>query len=71
MRPACGRIEALCLDVRKSWPKVAGEGRSLYFHDYDNHLFELHAGTLDERLARCRQGRDAAPAGASDSPDTA
>ena len=27
------------------------ERQSLYFHDFDNHLFELHAGTLDERLA--------------------
>ncbi len=32
--------------------RVEGEGRSLYFHDHDNHLFEVHAGTLDERLAR-------------------
>jgi fosfomycin resistance protein FosX len=44
-------IEALGLDVRESRPRVAGEGQSLYFHDYDNHLFELHTGTLDERLA--------------------
>ena len=26
------------------------EGRSLYFYHFDNHLFELHTGTLDERL---------------------
>jgi fosfomycin resistance protein FosX len=44
-------IEALGLDMRESRPRVAGEGQSLYFHDYDNHLFELHTGTLDERLA--------------------
>jgi hypothetical protein len=31
--------------------RIEGEGASLYFHDYDNHLFELHAGTLDGRLA--------------------
>ena len=26
------------------------EGRSVYFYDYDNHLFELHTSTLEERL---------------------
>ena len=44
-------IEALGLDLRSSRPRVSGEGQSLYFHDYDNHLFELHTGTLHERLA--------------------
>ncbi len=42
----------LGLDVRAPRPRVDGEGQSLYFHDHDNHLFELHTGTLDERLAR-------------------
>lgn len=44
-------IENLGLEFRQSRPRVDGEGQSLYFHDYDNHLFELHTGTLDERLA--------------------
>jgi fosfomycin resistance protein FosX len=44
--------EALGLDIRPPRPRVEGEGQSLYFHDYDNHLFELHTGTLEERLAR-------------------
>jgi fosfomycin resistance protein FosX len=55
--PALAQIEALGLDVRESRPRVAGEGRSIYFHDEDNHLFELHTGTLSERLARYAQGR--------------
>jgi fosfomycin resistance protein FosX len=46
----------LGLDIRPPRPRVDGEGQSLYFHDYDNHLFELHTGTLDERLARYRRG---------------
>lgn len=59
---AClSRIKALGLDVRESRPRVEGEGRSIYFHDRDNHLFELHTGTLQERLAR--YGRDQAAIG--------
>ena len=46
------RIETLGLEVREGRSRVAGEGRSIYFHDHDNHLFELHTGTLSERLAR-------------------
>ena len=46
----------LGLDVRPPRPRVDGEGQSLYFHDHDNHLFELHTGTLDERLARYAKG---------------
>jgi fosfomycin resistance protein FosX len=42
--------EALGLDIRPLRPRVEGEGQSLYFHDHDNHLFELHTGTLEERL---------------------
>jgi fosfomycin resistance protein FosX len=53
------RIASLGLDVRESRPRVAGEGRSVYFHDRDNHLFELHTGTLAERLARYAKGRTA------------
>lgn len=46
------RVRALGLEVREGRSRVEGEGRSIYFHDHDNHLFELHTGTLDERLAR-------------------
>ena len=53
------RIETLGLELRESRPRVEGEGRSLYFYDDDNHLFELHTGTLEERLERYRQGAKA------------
>jgi fosfomycin resistance protein FosX len=49
-------IERLGLDVKLPRSRVDGEGQSLYFHDHDNHLFELHTGTLDERLARYVRG---------------
>lgn len=49
-------IERLGLDIKPSRPRVDGEAQSLYFHDHDNHLFELHTGTLEERLARYAKG---------------
>jgi catechol 2,3-dioxygenase-like lactoylglutathione lyase family enzyme len=48
------RVRALDVEVREDRGRVKGEGRSLYFHDYDNHLFELHTGTLEQRLERYR-----------------
>ena len=44
------RIKDLGLEIKPERPRVSGEGRSIYFYDFDNHLFELHTGTLDERL---------------------
>jgi fosfomycin resistance protein FosX len=52
------RIKALGLEIRRPRARVEGEGRSIYFYDNDNHLFELHTGTLAERLARYAGGRD-------------
>jgi len=46
------RIRALGLEVREGRARVEGEGRSIYFYDEDNHMFELHSGTLEERLRR-------------------
>ena len=48
------RIRSLGLTVREGRSRVEGEGNSIYFYDDDNHLFELHTGTLDERLRRYR-----------------
>ena len=44
-------IEKLGLPIREPRPRIEGEGQSLYFYDFDNHLFELHTGTLTDRLA--------------------
>lgn len=46
------RIHALGLHVMEGRSRVEGEGRSIYFYDNDNHMFELHSGTLEERLRR-------------------
>ncbi|HFQ5683696.1 TPA: fosfomycin resistance hydrolase FosX [Listeria monocytogenes] len=46
------RIKALGVEMKPERPRVQGEGRSIYFYDFDNYLFELHAGTLEERLKR-------------------
>jgi fosfomycin resistance protein FosX len=51
------RIRALGLDLREGRSRVDGEGRSIYFHDDDNHLFELHTGTLGGRLKRYGRGK--------------
>lgn len=48
------RIRALGLDVKEGRSRVEGEGHSIYFYDHDNHMFELHSGTLEERLERYR-----------------
>ena len=46
------RIHSLGLEVREGRARVDGEGHSIYFYDDDNHLFELHTGTLQQRLQR-------------------
>ena len=45
------RIEELGLEILPGRPRHEQEGESLYFYDYDNHLFELISGSLEERLA--------------------
>jgi fosfomycin resistance protein FosX len=44
------RLQTIGVEIKMPRPRVPGEGRSLYFYDFDNHLFELHTGTLEERL---------------------
>ncbi|UWR22400.1 FosX/FosE/FosI family fosfomycin resistance hydrolase [Sulfitobacter sp. S190] len=50
-------IKSLGLDLREGRSRVAGEGHSIYFHTPDNHLIELHTGTLAQRLARYRAAK--------------
>lgn len=44
------KIKEFNLDMKPPRPRIEGEGYSIYFYDYDNNLFELHTGTLKERL---------------------
>lgn len=44
------RLRSIGAEVKEPRPRIPGEGQSLYFYDFDNHLFELHTGTLEERL---------------------
>ncbi|MFT5340999.1 MAG: catechol 2,3-dioxygenase-like lactoylglutathione lyase family enzyme [Paracoccaceae bacterium] len=45
------RLVALGIELQLTRARVDGEGRSLYFYGPSNHLFELHTGTLEQRLA--------------------
>jgi fosfomycin resistance protein FosX len=51
------RIRQSGVEFKELRSRVEGEGRSLYFYDFDNHLFELHTGTLSERLRRYSEGK--------------
>jgi len=50
------RIKDAGCEMKPERSRVDGEGRSVYFYDFDNHLFELHTGTLSERLVRYKLG---------------
>lgn len=49
------RVKQLGVEIKPGRVRLEGEARSIYFYDYDNHLFELHTGTLRERLLRYSQ----------------
>ncbi|MDG1286446.1 MAG: FosX/FosE/FosI family fosfomycin resistance hydrolase [Rickettsiales bacterium] len=46
------RVYKHASEVKTPRERMEGEGDSLYFYDDSNHLFELHTGTLKERLKR-------------------
>ncbi|WP_368562372.1 FosX/FosE/FosI family fosfomycin resistance hydrolase [Pseudoxanthomonas sp. UTMC 1351] len=48
------KLSALGVEIRQPRGRIMGEGQSIYFYDFDNHLFELHTGTLEQRLAAYR-----------------
>ena len=45
------KVREVGLEIIEGRNRIEGEARSVYFYDYDNHLFELHTGTLSERLS--------------------
>lgn len=44
------KVRSFGLTIFPGRKREGAEGRSLYFYDYDNHLFELHSGDLNTRL---------------------
>lgn len=46
------KIKSVGAEIKPGRSRVNGEGRSIYFYDFDGHLFELHTGNLTERLIR-------------------
>ncbi len=45
------KIKSLNLTILPGKARAVGENHSIYFYDYDNHLFELHTGDLQVTLA--------------------
>jgi catechol 2,3-dioxygenase-like lactoylglutathione lyase family enzyme len=44
------RVKESGAEIKEGRSRIGGEADSLYFYDYDNHLFEIHSGTVEERL---------------------
>lgn len=44
------RIKTTGVEIIQGRTRKEGEGQSVYFYDFDNNLFELHTGSLSERL---------------------
>ena len=50
------KIKSVGAEIKPGRPRVDGEGCSIYFYDFDDHLFELHTCNLAERLIRYTKG---------------
>jgi catechol 2,3-dioxygenase-like lactoylglutathione lyase family enzyme len=50
------KVKQLGVEIKTGRKRAEGVSRSIYFYDYDNHLFELHTGTLAERLTLYTSG---------------
>lgn len=44
------KLKALNVEIREPRSRKGDEGKSIYFYDLDNNMFEIHCGTLDQRL---------------------
>ena len=49
------KIKKYGLEIKVSRKRIETDSKSIYFYDYDNHLFEFHTGTLEERLLGCNK----------------
>jgi catechol 2,3-dioxygenase-like lactoylglutathione lyase family enzyme len=49
------RVKKIGVEIKKPRNRVKGEAASLYFYDYDNHLFEIHTGNLIDRLKKYKE----------------
>lgn len=52
------KITSLGLKILPGREREKAEGQSLYFYDYDNHLFELHTGDLNTRLTFYNESKE-------------
>ncbi|RNF58046.1 FosX/FosE/FosI family fosfomycin resistance thiol transferase [Pseudomonas aeruginosa] len=52
------KLKELGVEFMPPRARVDGEGKSLYFYDFDDNLLELHAGTLQQRLERYKKGKN-------------
>lgn len=46
------RVRKLGVEIKDCRSRIPEEANSIYFYDYDNHLFEIHTGTLEKRLTK-------------------